>query len=358
MHVTTSSPASATPCTTAARIKRSAHRAEAWAKRELLVVRESVKLVGQSYEPAVTIRSMLHLVSELLDLKRGRVVLRNGVQNEIAIAHAYGLEPDEIRRGVFKVGEGITGRTFKTGGILIAQDIDDEPLYLRRTVSRADLPQETVSFLALPITIDGAVEGVLAVYRLRRRDRALADDLQILQIVASLVGQILNISRLANEKIARLETENGALKSALARAESSRDFVGKPAVPYAAQRLNEQTAQADAGIPFAVAPDSGGGIAAHPEAMGKKYKSAQQPTPTASHVNIPPRPKPALPPFGIGNAVRLYQSVDASDRDPIEDALRQCHNNKSRAAQFLGLTLRQLNYRMTVLDIGLPERMP
>ena len=69
-------------------------------------------------------------------------------------------------------------------------------------------------------------------------------------------------------------------------------------------------------------------------------------------------PKPALPPFGIGNAVRLYQSVDASDRDPIEDALRQCHNNKSRAAQFLGLTLRQLNYRMTVLDIGLPERMP
>ena len=228
--------------------QRTLHTPEPWAKRELLVVREIAKLVGKSFEPAVTIRSMLHLLSELLGLNRGRVVLRNGRPNEIAIAHAYGLKPDEIRRGVFKVGEGITGRTFKTGGILIVQDIDDEPLYLTRTVSRADLPQETVSFLALPIMIDGAVEGVLAVHRLRRRDRALADDLHVLQIVASLIGQILNINRLASEKTAHLESENFELKSALARSVSSYGIVGESVVLHAALRQIEQVSQTDATI--------------------------------------------------------------------------------------------------------------
>ena len=110
-----SSPAVAPSRAGAAPIRHSVHKSEPWAKRELLVVREIAKLVGKSYEPAVTIRGMLHLVSELLDLNRGRVVLRNGVHNQIAIAHAYGLKPDEIRRGVFTVGEGITGRTFAYG---------------------------------------------------------------------------------------------------------------------------------------------------------------------------------------------------------------------------------------------------
>ena len=239
----------AAPAPLAAPIARS--MPEPWAKRELLAVREIAKLVGKSFEPGVTIRSMLHLLSELLGLNRGRVLLRNGVSNEIAIAHAYGLRPDEIRRGVFKVGEGITGRTFKTGGILIVQDIDDEPLYLARTVDRADLPQETVSYIALPILIDGAVDGVLAVHRLRRRDRALADDLHVLQIVASLIGQIVNINRLASEKTARLESENFELKSALsrsARSVSSYGIVGESAVLHAALRQIEQVSQTDATI--------------------------------------------------------------------------------------------------------------
>ena len=56
--------------------------------------------------------------------------------------------------------------------------------------------------------------------------------------------------------------------------------------------------------------------------------------------------------------MRPYQSVDASDREPIVAALRASGNNKSRAAQRLGMTLRQLNYRMLILEIDLPERLP
>lgn len=62
--------------------------------------------------------------------------------------------------------------------------------------------------------------------------------------------------------------------------------------------------------------------------------------------------------LGIASPMRPYRAVDADDRKPIEAALRLSRNNKSRAAQWLGMTLRQLSYRMKILAIGLPERIP
>ena len=50
--------------------------AEQLQNEEMLVIRESARLVGKSLEPEPVIREMLHLVSEFLGLNRGRVVLR------------------------------------------------------------------------------------------------------------------------------------------------------------------------------------------------------------------------------------------------------------------------------------------
>jgi Nif-specific regulatory protein len=48
--------------------------------------------------------------------------------------------------------------------------------------------------------------------------------------------------------------------------------------------------------------------------------------------------------------VRPYLPAQSHDRQQIEQALAQAHGNKSRAAQMLGLTLRQLNYRLQRLE--------
>jgi Nif-specific regulatory protein len=50
------------------------------------------------------------------------------------------------------------------------------------------------------------------------------------------------------------------------------------------------------------------------------------------------------------SAVRPYLPAQSHDLAQIEQALAQTHGNKSRAAQLLGLTLRQLNYRMKRLE--------
>lgn len=186
-------------------------------EQEALLVRECTRLLGRYPEPGKAIREMLHLASELLGLNRGRVVMPEGEKGELAIRYAYGLTRDEIRRGRYALGEGVTGRVMQTGETVIVQDIDAEPRYLARAVRRSALPQETVSFIALPVECEGRTVGVLGVHRLRSRPRALADDMAILRTLATLIGQVLQVQRLVLERTARLEEENRALKQALSQ---------------------------------------------------------------------------------------------------------------------------------------------
>jgi Nif-specific regulatory protein len=167
-------------------------------EQESLLVRECIRLMGRSLEPDRAIREMLHLLSELLGLNRGRVVLPDPARGDLAIRYAYGLTAKEVARGRYAPGEGITGRVMQSGEPLLVQDIDGEPAYLARAVARATLPQETVSFIVLPIEVDGRVGGVLGVHRLRSRHRQLADDMAILRTVATLIGQILQVNRLVS----------------------------------------------------------------------------------------------------------------------------------------------------------------
>jgi len=51
------------------------------------------------------------------------------------------------------------------------------------------------------------------------------------------------------------------------------------------------------------------------------------------------------------SAVRDYQHVTQDERERIRAALDQHRGNKSRTAKALDLTLRQLNYRISVLGI-------
>ncbi|MHB0992398.1 MAG: sigma-54-dependent Fis family transcriptional regulator [Burkholderiales bacterium] len=194
---------------------------EILADEELLVIREASALMSKSRDQHYVIREILHLLSELLGLNRGRVLLPDTAAQELYLAHAYGLSPQEMSHGRFRYGEGITGRVMQTGQTAIVQDIDNEPAFLFRSVARERLPHETVSFIAMPLQQGGQILGVLGVHRLRDRPRPLARDLQILGIVATLIAQVLLLNRYIEERTAHLETENRELKWALNKDPSS-----------------------------------------------------------------------------------------------------------------------------------------
>jgi Nif-specific regulatory protein len=218
---------------------------------ELLVIREIAKLMGRSLDESLVMREILHLLSEFLGLNRGRIVVADGDTGEYCIKYAYGLTQQEIRRGRYKQGEGVTGRVMHSGETVIVQDIDSDPRYLTRAVERKALPRETVSFIALPIQQEGRIVGVLGVHRLRSRKRALADDLQLLKIVATWIGQIMRLNQLVAERTAHLELENRELKYALERSGAgyaSYGIVGESLPLRQALRQIEQVSATDATV--------------------------------------------------------------------------------------------------------------
>jgi Nif-specific regulatory protein len=226
-----------------------------WREQELLLMREVMKWVGRSLGSHEVLREMLHLMSELLGLNRGRIVLRDTPAAGAAlgpatasIRHAYGLTGMEIRRGVYAQGDGITGRVLQTGLPAIVQDIAHEPLFLFRSVASEQFPAETVAYLALPITLGNTTVGVLGCHRIRSRQRHLNDDLAVLKVLATLAGQVLHMEQLVNEQTRHLRARNAALSQALSTHAARYGLIGSsPALLQALSEL-ERVSQSQATV--------------------------------------------------------------------------------------------------------------
>lgn len=182
---------------------------------DVVVIEQAARLIAHSTEPEYAIQNILRLLSQLLGLNRGRVLIPDEQSGELRIRYAYGLTPEERDRGVYGLGEGVSGRVMKTGQTALIQNIDDEPTYLGRAVSRMTLPDETVAYLALPLLRDDKPIGVLAVHRLRKRQRAFDKDITTLRIIATFISQIITVNRLIAEQTAELINENLYLKNVL-----------------------------------------------------------------------------------------------------------------------------------------------
>jgi Nif-specific regulatory protein len=182
---------------------------------ELLVVHEASKLITKYVEPDPAIQGILRLLSQLLGLNRGRVLLPDIQNGTLEIKYSYGLTENERDRERYMIGEGITGKVYQTGQIALIQDIDEEPTYLARAVDRTTLPDEVVSYIAVPIIADESPIGVLAFHRLRVRERPFSRDLALLQVMATFIAQVLVINELVSERTAQLMSENLLLKNKL-----------------------------------------------------------------------------------------------------------------------------------------------
>jgi Nif-specific regulatory protein len=186
-----------------------------WRHREVLLIREVGRLLGRSVEPNYVIRQTLRLLSEWVGLNRGRMLLWDAGEEVLRIRHAYGLTAEEVARGAFARGEGVSGEVLRSGLPRVVQDIDAEPEFLCRSVPRHRLPRETVAFIAVPLRDADSVIGVLAAHRLRHRRRAIDDDLELLQTIGTLLGQLIRVNEELRRRTERLASENRDLRERL-----------------------------------------------------------------------------------------------------------------------------------------------
>ncbi|MEW6720580.1 MAG: nif-specific transcriptional activator NifA [Thermodesulfobacteriota bacterium] len=182
---------------------------------ELTTLHEISKVLTESLDLRVTCGKVLKLLSQMLGMARGTFMMREPGSPNLSIVAACGMTEEEVRRGRYKVGEGIVGRVVATGSPIVVPSIGDEPLFLDRTGSRAKLDRKSISFLCVPVKVGGETVGVLSADRLFEDRIPFDRDVQFLSIVAGSIAQAVRIGEMVRDEKQRLLDENLTLKSEL-----------------------------------------------------------------------------------------------------------------------------------------------
>jgi len=162
-----------------------------------------------------TLDSILTVLSESLNMQRGTITLVDPATNDLRIEVAHGLTKEEKERGRYKIGEGITGSVVATGEPMIINDIGSSPLFLNRTKARKDLQERKFAFLCVPIKVSNKVIGALSVDHLFKGDVSYEEDINLLTIIASIIGQAVKVRELAEKDKQAVISENVKLKREL-----------------------------------------------------------------------------------------------------------------------------------------------
>jgi len=193
---------------------------------ELTALYEISKLLGSSLNLRQNLRGVMRVLSEYLDMKRGTVSLRQN--NEVSIVAAHGMSEEEVRRGKYKLGEGIIGRVAKLGSPIVIPNIGDEPLFLNKTGAREMIRKENIAFLCVPIKFKSEVLGVLSVDRLfGAKGVSFEEDLRLLKIIASLITQSVKLHIEVEKEREAMEAEKEKLRHQLKSRYKVENIIGQ-----------------------------------------------------------------------------------------------------------------------------------
>ena len=136
----------------------------------------------------------LRTLQSLLGFDRAAIHLPDPVTREIRMEVSSGYSPEERNRARYVWGEGIVGKTMKTGSPIALPDIRQEPSFLDKTRAHGKTPADPLSYISVPIKIGSEILGVLTAERIGRAGtQALEADTRTLTVVGCLIGQALRM---------------------------------------------------------------------------------------------------------------------------------------------------------------------
>jgi Nif-specific regulatory protein len=178
-----------------------------------LLFEVSQALNGAASELAGHLDEALALMARYTGMMRGAfyLIAPNG---DIVMEAAYGLNPTERRRAHYRPGEGVIGRVAATGMAMAVPSVSQEPLFLNRTKAR-DLKREDVSFICVPIILDGRTIGAISADRLFADTVRLEEDMRLLAILATLIARAVGVRRDFSARHEAMLEENRRLQAIL-----------------------------------------------------------------------------------------------------------------------------------------------
>jgi Nif-specific regulatory protein len=163
-------------------------------KAEISAIYEVGKILTSAQNLTRGLGTSLRTLQSLLAFDRTAILLPDPGTREIRMEVSTGYTPEERARARYVWGEGIIGKTMKSGGPSAIPDVRQEPTFLDKTRAHGTAPAGPLAYIAVPIKIGNEVLGVLAAERIgRARTQALEADARTLTVIGCLIAQALKM---------------------------------------------------------------------------------------------------------------------------------------------------------------------
>lgn len=193
--------------------------------RELEVLHQTALLLGESLVLGDTLSQVFALLAKRMGLERICLTLWDAEARLARHAYSLGLSDEEAKRAVYRLGEGLTGKVIATKQPAVVEDIHQDSRFLNRT--RARKGDRPIAFICVPVTVHSEILGALSCDRVEGLHPELQEDVRLLTIIASLVGQAVALAQKVERERQKLQEENRILREQLPQRFSLPNFIGQ-----------------------------------------------------------------------------------------------------------------------------------
>jgi len=194
--------------------------------RELTIVNEVAKVLSRSEDFEEGVKNILKTLYSFWDVRASFVAMFKPDLEALHILGAFGLSREEVKRGIFRRGEGITGKVFKTGVPVVLTDLRSNPAFLNKTKVRDKLKGDEV-FIAVPIRVGGDIVGVLSIFKAFSPGESVERSIETLMILGTLIGMFFKLSERMELERQEWEEEKKILKEELRKTYNIHGIVGQ-----------------------------------------------------------------------------------------------------------------------------------
>lgn len=186
------------------------------------VMHEISKAVVRTVDVSVLLEEVLGILERQMGLARGTVTLLRG--DVLVIKASCGLTSEEKKRGVYRMGEGITGQVARAGKSRVVPDISKSDNFLNRTQSRASLSK--TAFICVPILSKEKVIGTLSMDRTISKSVNLENDKKLLETVANVIADAVSVLSQEMAEAEKLKISNRELREKLESGQKTKHSLG------------------------------------------------------------------------------------------------------------------------------------
>jgi Nif-specific regulatory protein len=220
---------------------------------ELEILYRVSQAIAHQHNLTALLNEVLDIMETEMGLARGTVTLRQPDTDVFLIQASRGLGPEEVRRGQYRLGDGITGHVAQTGRGEVVPDVSREPRFL----DLIQVPDRHNAFVCVPIIRDGFVIGTFSIDRPRANREDLDRDMEFMQLLANLLAESVASIREQIEERETLMAENRRLRQQIGDTYQPSNIIGNC---RSMRHVYEQIAQvADSTATVLVRGESGTG---------------------------------------------------------------------------------------------------